>query len=78
MNKNPFEIRADVLEMAKSYMDFQMSLNIQYAEKMYALGQTQLEDIKAAYTTYSIDELMAKAQEMYSFVTTKDKKDSNL
>lgn len=75
MNKNPFEIRADVLEMAKSYMDQQMSLNIQYAEKMHALGQAQLEDIKKAYTSYGIDELMAKAQEMYTFVTTKDKKE---
>lgn len=78
MNKNPFEIRADVLQMAKAHLDQQMSLNIQYIERMYEIGQAQLEDVKKAYTSYGMDELMKNAQEMYSFVTTKDKKDSGL
>ena len=71
-NKNPFEIRADVLEMAKQYMDQQTHLNIQYWEKLMQLGQGTVDEMKVAYTPYSMDELMKKAAEMYSFVTKKD------
>lgn len=71
-NKNPFEIRADVLAMAKDYMDRQMDLNAEYAKKMYELGQIQLEEYKKAFEPYTLDELTSKAKEMYSFVSTKD------
>lgn len=74
-NKNPFEIRADVLQLAKDYMDQQMHLNIQYMEKMQTLGKATVEDIQKAYTLYSLDDLTKKAQEMYSFISTKDKKE---
>ena len=47
MNKNPFEIRAEMLQLAKDYMDKQQEMN-------------------------SMDELMGKAKEMYSFVSKKD------
>ena len=72
--KNPFEIRADILEMAKDYMDKQTALNMQYWEKMMELGKATFEDAKAAnvYTPYSMEELMKKAQEMYSFVSKKE------
>lgn len=74
-NKNPFEIRADVLQLAKDYMDQQMHLNIQYWEKMQELGKASVEEMKSAYTLYSMDELTKKAQEMYSFIATKDRKE---
>jgi hypothetical protein len=73
-NKNPFEIRADILEMAKDYMDKQTALNLQYWEKMLTLGQATMEDVKAAYTPYTMEDLTKKAQEMYSFVSNKDAK----
>ena len=73
-NKNPFEIRADVLEMAKDYMDKQTALNVQYWETMMAIGKATIEEAKAAnvYTPYSMEDLMKKAQEMYSFVSKKE------
>lgn len=75
-NKNPFEIRADMLNLAKEYMDQQYHMNIQFLENMVAEGNKAREEIqdqlKDAYKMYSIDELMAKAKEMYSFVSTKD------
>ena len=73
-NKNPFEIRADVLEMAKDYMDKQTALNVQYWEKMMAVGAATIKEAQAAnvYTPYSMDDLMKKAQEMYSFVSKKE------
>ena len=75
-NKNPFEIRAEILNLAKEYMDQQYHMNIQFLENMIAEGKKAREDIeeqlKDAYKMYSMDELMAKAKEMYSFVSTKD------
>ena len=75
-NKNPFEIRADMLQLAKDYMDQQYHMNIQFYENMIAEGEKARKDIeenlKEAYKMYSMEELMAKAQEMYSFVSKKD------
>ena len=70
-NKNPFEIRAEMLNLAKEYMDQQYHMNIQFAERMVEQGVMAAEDIKNAYAIYSMDELMEKAKEMYSFVSDK-------
>lgn len=75
-NKNPFEIRADMLQLAKEYMDQQYHMNIQFYENMIAEGKKNRKEVqdslKEAYKMYSMDELMNKAKEMYSFVSTKD------
>jgi hypothetical protein len=72
MAKNPFEIRADIMAMAKDYLDKQTALNVQYWEKVNSLGASNLKEMKAAYTPYTMEELVAKAQELYSFVSKKD------
>jgi hypothetical protein len=75
-NKNPFEIRAEMLQLAKDYMDQQYHMNIQFYENMIAEGEKarkEVEDqLKDAYKMYSMEDLMTKAQEMYSFVSKKD------
>ena len=75
-NKNPFEIRADMLQLAKEYMDQQYHMNIQFYENMIAEGKKNRKEVqdslKEAYKMYSMNELMNKAKEMYSFVSTKD------
>ena len=75
-NKNPFEIRADMLQLAKEYMDQQYHMNIQFYENMIAEGKKNRKEVqdhlKEAYKMYSMDDLMNKAKEMYSFVSTKD------
>ena len=71
-NKNPFEIRAEILEMAKDYMDKQTQMNIEFATKMFEAGQKSADELKTAMTPYSMDDLMEKAKEMYSFVSKKD------
>lgn len=71
-NKNPFELRADILHLAKEYMDQQMHLNIQYWEKMAEANKATVEDMQKAFTAYSMEDLMKKAQEMYSFVSRKE------
>ena len=75
-NKNPFEIRAEMLKLAKDYMDQQYHMNVQYYENMIADRRAVRVDIQEsleeAYKMYSIEDLMQKAQEMYSFVSKKD------
>lgn len=71
-NKTPFELRADILEMAKDYMDKQTQLNVEFTKKMFETGQKTSEELKAAMTPYTMEELMEKAKEMYSFVSKKD------
>lgn len=71
-NKNPFEIRAEMLQLAKDYMDQQYHMNVQLANDMFEQGKKTYEEVQAAYKMYSIEELMAKAKEMYSFVCSKE------
>lgn len=72
MNKNPFEIRAEMLQLAKEYMDKQQEMNIQLMNDLFEQNKVQMEEVKAAYKMYSMEELMSKAKEMYSFVSKKD------
>ena len=69
--KNGYEIRAQVLEYAKQYVEEQKKLNIAYAEKMHALGKMQLDAYLEAVKPYSMQEILDKATEMYSFVSRK-------
>jgi len=71
-HKNPFEIRAEMLSLAKDYMDKQHELNIQFANDMYEQGKMQWEQVQDSYKMYSMDDLMNKAKEMYCFVSKKD------
>jgi len=71
-SKNPFEIRAEMLQLAKEYMDQQYQMNVQFAEKMMDQGKKTAEELKEMYKMYSMEELMEKAKEMYSFVSKKD------
>ena len=71
-NKNPFEIRADMLGLAKDYMDQQHQMNIQLMNDLYEQGKKSVDDVEKAYEMYSMSDLMEKAKEMYSFVSKKD------
>jgi hypothetical protein len=71
-NKNPFEIRADMLAMAKDYMDQQYHINMDFVRQLYEQNKVTAEEFKAACQPYSIEEMMKKAQELYSFVSKKD------
>ena len=72
-NKNPFEIRAEMVSLAKDYMDQQYRMNVNFVEKAMEEGKKTFEDYQEAVTSmYTMDDLMKKAQEMYSFVSKKD------
>ena len=71
-NKNPFEIRAEMLAMAKDYMDQQWHMNLDFTRQLFEQNKKTVEEMQAALKPYSMDELMKKATEMYSFVSKKD------
>jgi hypothetical protein len=71
-NKNPFEIRSDVLGMAKDYMDKQYQMNVEFTKKLFEQGKKTAEEFQNACQPYSMEDLMKKATEMYAFVIKKD------
>jgi hypothetical protein len=74
MTKNAFEIRSDILALAKDYMDKQNAINAEFTKSLISAGTSTLQDIATAIkTTYSIEELMKTADKMYSFVGKRDK-----
>ena len=72
MNKNPFELRADVLAMAKDYLDEQYRVNMDMSKKLIEDGSKNPEELQAAMKPYSMQQLTETAKEMYNFVSKKD------
>lgn len=70
-NKNPFEIRADMLKLAKDYMDQQYHINMDFWRQQLEANKATTEEFQKACQPYSIEDLMEKAREMYSFVSDK-------
>jgi hypothetical protein len=76
-SKNPFELRFDVLAMAKELADRQYDMAQQQYWTMIEQAQKQSTDITEVmekYTPkmYQPAEIMEKAEELYKFVTKKD------
>jgi len=83
-SKNPFEVRLEVLKMAKEMYDqsyneaTQMAWSMveksaEYQNKTMAEMQAYLETIRPKM--YSPADVIAKANELYEFITNTGKKD---
>ena len=93
MSKTPYEIRAELLQMASDHLREQYFANLEFSRKLLdkALEQTTIsntymtpeemktwmEDMQKQMQTIfpsvpSIDEIMKKAAELYTFVNKKD------
>lgn len=70
-NKNPFELRTDILAMAKDYMDKQWEANVDLTKQLMEVGDKNVKDLEQAMQPYTVDAMLDKAKEMYSFVTEK-------
>jgi len=82
--KNPFEIRLEILKMAKEMMDTNYhdamdgwwNMASSYAEAANKTTDDFLKQseelMKSKPVMYSPKEMMEKAQELYSFVSNKD------
>jgi hypothetical protein len=72
MSKTPFEIRAEMLQMAKDYMDQAWHVNVDFSRQLFKQGKKTAEEMTKALEPYPMKDLMAKAQEFYGFVSKKD------
>lgn len=63
-----------MLQLAKDYMDQQYYMNKEFAEKMFEAGKKSMEELQEANKMYTMEELMEKAREMYTFVSDKGDK----
>ena len=76
MTKNPFEIRSDILAMAKDMLDKQYDAQMKLAQQAYDMQKDNMEKAveawnKALPTMYTPQEVMEKAKELYTFVSDK-------
>ena len=76
MSKNPFEIRTEMLQMAKDYLDQQWHMNMDFyriiLEENIKQGKCTFDQWeKFMPKQYTLEELTKKAQELYSFVEKK-------
>jgi hypothetical protein len=75
-NKTPYELRLDVLVMAKDFLDKQAVVNTDFATKTF---QHMVDTGKAVTSEwekfipipYTIKDITDKAKELYQFVNTK-------
>ena len=73
---NPFELRFRLLEMAQSYLQEQSYKNQNLNQQTWELAKEQgtatvelLETLQPE--SYSVEDIKAKAEELYEFVATK-------
>jgi hypothetical protein len=81
MSKTPYEIRLELLQMAKDHLDKSQAAQIEFAKdafyKAAELGQITIaqanEQIRAMIPApYAMDEMVKKASELYAFIMKKD------
>ena len=76
-HKSPYEIRLEVLQMAKDHLDATIKMQTEFAARMFEVlkeaNKVTVEELsKYVPQMYSVDDITKKAQELYSFIQKKD------
>lgn len=72
-NRNPFEIRTDLLKMAQEYLTDQYHANVDFVREFNSKATEAVESvIMPAYP--SMDNILEQAQKFYSFVSNSNAK----
>jgi hypothetical protein len=76
-NKTPYEIRLEVLQMAKDHLDATFKAQCDFASQMMtamiAANKATVDELTALVPkAYSLDEVTKKAADLYAFVLKKD------
>jgi hypothetical protein len=71
MNKNGYEIRAELVAVAKDYIEKQQAINKEYANKMLEIGTITQEEYMKMLKPYTFESIIEHANKMYEFVTAK-------
>lgn len=75
--KTPYEIRLEVLQMAKEHLDAEYHRQCDFASKMMsaliAANKASVDEMsKLVPKMYGVDEITKKAMDLYAFVLKKD------
>lgn len=78
MTKSAYELRMEMLEMSKSYLETQYQTNVEFAKTVFdtaiKAGQANVQEWqKYAPKMYDFSDVVRKAEELYGFVNQKDK-----
>jgi hypothetical protein len=76
-NKTPYEIRLEVLQMAKDHLDASFKAQCDFATQMMSAmisaNKATVDELSALIPkAYGLDEVTKKATELYAFVLKKD------
>lgn len=76
-SKTPYEIRLELLQMAKDHLDASFKAQVDFATQMsaalVAANKASVEELsKLAPKGYTFDEIAKKAAELYAFVQKKE------
>ena len=79
-NKTPYEIRLEVLQMAKEHLDAEYHRQCDFAAQimaaMIAANKATVDELsKLVPKMYGIDEITKQAMDLYSFVLKNDRTD---
>lgn len=75
--KTPYEIRLELLKMAKDHLDTTFKAQCDFAaimmDKMVAANKATVEEMQNMMPVpYSLDDITKKATELYSFILKKE------
>jgi len=73
---NPFEIRAQLLEMSKQYLDKQFEINTEFARQAFDTAVKNGQAMQDKYQEYmpkmyTMDQVVEQAKKLYGFVNSK-------
>lgn len=76
MTKSAYELRMEMLEMSKSYLETQYQTSVDFAKTVFdtaiKAGQATVQEWqKYAPKMYDFSDVVKKAEELYSFVNQK-------
>jgi hypothetical protein len=69
--KNGYEIRAQILELAKDYVENQYKANLEYVNRLADLQKITTEEYLKLTKPYNMDTIMSHVDKMYNFVMSK-------
>ena len=73
---NPFEIRAQLLDMSKQYLDKQFEVNTEFTKRAFEEMAKNGQDIMQKYQEfapkmYTFEDVVEHAKKLYGFVNSK-------
>lgn len=80
MNKTPYEIRLELMHLAKGMLDNQLESQVEFAKKAFELATATNREVIATWQdfspkTYSVEDVIGLATKMNEFISRPNKND---